>query len=214
VDISAEVDAADDLPATDLDPEALVDRSEHGLGLYLDPTSPDDPQRDERGRRVWISQAWEWILGRWQALPGWSSEFALTRFTVSTARVSDWFRAYNSSRPPDQRVRPGSFGLLSHPTPLFHALSNNALPAAPYDRDPRRWRTLPWYDRRTDDPLGIRVLKEMRSEEWEELATGLVLVDTLGDVVARCRERPEHKSLRPPPSQAAIPRASCVAARC
>jgi hypothetical protein len=31
--------------------ERMQDWSEHGLGLYLDPGTPDDPRRDEKGRR-------------------------------------------------------------------------------------------------------------------------------------------------------------------
>lgn len=40
----------------------LVDWSEHGLGLYLDPTDPENPRRDEQGRRIWLKEAWDWIV--------------------------------------------------------------------------------------------------------------------------------------------------------
>ena len=34
--------------------------------LYLDPTAhdPDRPRRDRKGRRLWVKQAWRWILRR------------------------------------------------------------------------------------------------------------------------------------------------------
>jgi hypothetical protein len=66
----------------------LADWSEHGLGLYLDPTDPDRPRRDRDGRRLWVAQAWRWILERADGtkprLPSWASAYALTRFTVSS----------------------------------------------------------------------------------------------------------------------------------
>src|SRR5262249_2109191 len=65
-----EIVAAIDDPAADEAPtgteELLADWSEHGLGLYLDPTAddPDRPRRDRKGRRLWVAQAWRWILRR------------------------------------------------------------------------------------------------------------------------------------------------------
>jgi hypothetical protein len=195
-DVPAELDAADDEPFED--GETVVDRSEHGLGLYLDPTNPDDPQRDDQDRRVWITQAWEWILGRRSSLPTWAREFALTRFTVSSPRVSDWFKRYNDSHSLSERVRPGSFGLLAHPSPFFRALSGGALPAAPYDRDPRHWGSLAWYDRTSGARLRVAQVSDLIDrEQWSELRKGSVAVDSLQDVVNRYRLRPEHKSLEP-----------------
>jgi hypothetical protein len=66
--------AAEIVAALDADPgddegpsetaELLADWSEHGLGLYLDPTArdPDRPRRDSEGRRFWVAQAWQWVL--------------------------------------------------------------------------------------------------------------------------------------------------------
>jgi hypothetical protein len=94
----------------------LLDRSEHGLGLYLDPMSPDEPRTDSHGRRIWISTAWEWILGRRRDLPRWAESLALTRFTVSTSRVADWLRSYNDSLP---RERWGASWLVRLARPPF-----------------------------------------------------------------------------------------------
>jgi len=129
VDASEEADDAPDEPRLTLEVEDLVDRSEHGLGLYLDPTNPEAPQRDEQDRRVWMSEAWDWILERRPDLPEWSASYALTRFTVSTARVQDWFRSYNKSLSRERWVRPGSFGLLAHAS-----LGFGALPAGRFQR--------------------------------------------------------------------------------
>jgi hypothetical protein len=81
--------------------DELVEWKEHGLGLYLDPIDPERPRRDAMRRRIWIRQAWEWILGRDGAalLPSWAQTLALTRFTVSRPTVERWFRAYNQGLP-------------------------------------------------------------------------------------------------------------------
>jgi hypothetical protein len=73
---SADAEAA---PTEDIDP--LVDWSEHGLGLYLDPT--DEQRRDQKGRRLWIREAWEWILtraltGETVLEPAWFHRYAVS----------------------------------------------------------------------------------------------------------------------------------------
>lgn len=75
----------------------MEDWSEHGLGMYLDPIDPEAPARDEQGRRVWMRQAWDWILTRASneelpALPDWAERPALNRFTMSGPRQASWFR--------------------------------------------------------------------------------------------------------------------------
>jgi hypothetical protein len=120
--------------------DELADWSEHGLGLYLDPTSddPDQPRRDDQGRRLWIAEAWQWILagadGEQLPLPAWADRYALTRFTISSPHLEDWFKGYNEQRPWADKIRPGSFGLLAHPSNL----ASKALPAATYEPDPDR----------------------------------------------------------------------------
>jgi hypothetical protein len=125
------------------------------------------------------------------------ASYALTRFTVSTARVQDWFRGYNKPLPRERWVRPGSFGLLAHASPGFGDSTAGPLPAAPYDRDSRRWPHLSWYDRRTGEPLEVERFPSDPDERADALATGRVFIDTLGDVLGRYRHRIEHKSLAP-----------------
>jgi hypothetical protein len=201
-----EIVAAIDDPA-DEDPieteELLADWSEHGLGLYLDPTARDldRPRRDRKGRRLWVAQAWRWILRRAEekktALPSWASTYALTRFTVSSPTLERWFSGYNRERPRTERVRPGSFGLIAHPLGL--GPGDDSRPSAPYEGDSARWPELDWYDRRTGRP--VRVLTIAAGDDAEArahaLARGDVPIRTLGDVLSQYRRRPEHKSLAP-----------------
>jgi hypothetical protein len=195
-----------DAPDTD-DPaslaEQLADWSEHGLGLYLDPTAPDPdtPRRDDRGRRLWVAKAWEWILANARGLnpplPPWATSYALTRFTVSSPRVEAWFAGYNATRPRPERIRPGTFGLLAHPHPL--TAPGVPLPAATYEPNPDRWPALNWYDRRGGKPLRVTTLNPDDDPEAraEALARGDVPIQLLRDVLSNYAQRAEHKSLDP-----------------
>jgi hypothetical protein len=198
VDSVEEAEQAEELGGSHED--ELVDWKEHGLGLYLDPIDPERPRRDDKGRRIWIRQAWEWILSRDGAapLPSWAPTLALTRFTVSRPTVERWFRAYNQGLPWPDRIRPGSFGLLAHPSGYFAELSGLRQPAGPYESDPSAWGSLSWYDRRSGERLEVRTATGRDVDEVADaLASGAVIVETLGDVVTRYSLRPEHKSLGP-----------------
>jgi hypothetical protein len=204
-------DAPDDEPTGDED--SLTDWSEHGLGMYLDPTIklPGKPQRDEKGRRRWIRDTWDWVLSGLDAqaspMPAWAQQYALTQFTVSSPALAKWFKGYNAHQPSEQHIRPGSFGLIAHPDPAFYTPAAEpgarrkppGLPAAPYERNPERWTELPWYDRATGDPLNI-ITAQARDEPERfahALTSGAVIIDTLANILARYTRRPEHKSLAP-----------------
>jgi len=196
VDSVEEAEQAEEIGGSHED--ELVDWKEHGLGLYLDPIDPERPRRDDKGRRIWIRQAWEWILRRDVAtpLPSWARTLALTRFTVSRPTVERWFRAYNAGLSWAERIRPGSFGLLAHPSGYFADLAGVRQPAAPYESDPRAWNSLPWYDRRSGERLKVLTATGSDADELADaLASGAVIVETLGQVVTRYSLRPEHKSL-------------------
>ncbi|MBU1866016.1 MAG: hypothetical protein KKE89_06345, partial [Actinobacteria bacterium] len=106
----------------DADPDGLEAWTEHGLGLYLDPTGPK-PDRDDQGRRVWMRQVWEWTLtraltGTEPPLPDWAPTYALTRFSLTSQTTAAWFTGYNKTVTPDREMRAGNFGLLAHPAPF------------------------------------------------------------------------------------------------
>ncbi len=194
---------------SDGEPE-LGDWSEHGLGLYLDPTDPEHPRRDEEGRRIWIKEAWDLVLrealGLQKALPIWANRFALTRFTISSPHLASWFAGFDEGKPFEEKMRPGSFGLLAHgnygnlpPTGL-----RIALPAAPYESNPDRWEDLRWLDAGTGARVElIGTDPEIEPGRFAEaVQSGLVPVKRLRDVLRKFRERPEHKSLAPDGSPA------------
>jgi hypothetical protein len=196
--VDREIDPEDTADTDDM----LATWSEHGLGLYLDPTAtdPDKPLRDNKGRRLWIRDAWQWILAHaldaTPALPDWAGRYALTRFSVSSPNVQRWFRGYDASHPKEEAIRPGSFGLLAHPTLLS---SSAHLPAATYDPNPDNWRQLDWYDRRTGNPTQITTLRPTDDPDLyaDALHQGATPIATLADIITAYQHRPEHKSLAP-----------------
>ncbi len=177
------------------DADEMVDWSEHGLGAYLDPTGPE-PERDEDKRRVWIRQVWEHVLTGDSPEPEWADTPALTRYTVNTPAAAKWFTTYNRNRPPRDRVRAGNFGLLAHPDPMTVA-GELPRPTAPYETDPAKWLNLPWYDRRTGDPMTVTTLRPTTDPERFDIAiaAGATRIHTLGDILNRFPHHPEHKSL-------------------
>ncbi len=132
------------------------------------------------------------LTGEAHDYPEWGGRFAVTRFTLSGPRTAEWFAGYNATRPLRERIRPGSFGLIAHPATGFPGQ-----PAAPYERDPNQWPTLPWYDRATGHEMAVAREASLRGEAAELLASGTVPIQTVGDVIHRYRLRPEHKSLSP-----------------
>ncbi len=182
------------------DEEQLADWSEHGLGAYMDPSgrAPED-QRDEKGRRIWIREAWEWIIGnavgRQVRMPAWAERPALTRFTVSSPRLARWFQ--------HAEVRPGSFGLLAHADSAFYGQDRGdftekavPMPAAPYEQDPAKWTDLDWHDRHSGNSVRIATLVG-KCDPDALTQGGAVVVETMARVLGRYVCRPEHKSLAP-----------------
>jgi hypothetical protein len=65
----------------------ILKRSEHELGAYLDPLTPGIERRDATANRIWIDDAWRWILAAHHnpdaPLPAWTDRPAVSRITVS-----------------------------------------------------------------------------------------------------------------------------------
>lgn len=184
------------------DADELADWSEHGLGLYLDPT--DEQERDPQRRRVWVRDAWQWFLT--DALtdttprqPPWADRYAVTQFSVSTPTHAGWFRTPETGGYVAGKPRPFGFGLLGHVDP-FAANWVEAHPAAPYDKDPRRWAELQWYDRHTGQPVttvSTAGLADDPSRLAGTLAAKVAPLRTIADILRTHGSRAEHKSLQP-----------------
>jgi len=183
--------------------EQAGDWSEHGLGLYMDPT--DDQRRiGEQRRRAWMQHAWQWILDTALShavspLPDWAERYALTQFTVSTPNHTGWFQAPNTGGYVAGKPRPFAFGLLGHVDP-FATHWVDPHPAAPYDREPARWGQLPWYDRRTSEQLRTMSADRLGDDPQalvNALTSGAAVLRTVANVIRLHGERPERKSRGP-----------------
>lgn len=204
VAVSDEPDEGDVDGETEADDE-LTDWSEHGLGLYLSPLIDDRgrPLRDKTKKkkpRIWVGDAWRWVLrdalGDDPADLPWAGLPAVTRFTISSPAIVGWFGGRDRELPPNERMRPGGFGLLAHPA---EEDVSGRMPAGPYETNPERWETQDWYDRRSHRQVQITTTDPVSAPERfaTELAAGALRVRTLGEVLATYDQRPEHKSLAP-----------------
>jgi len=166
----------------------LVKWSEHGLGHLLNPTDPDSDDRD------WMRQVWEGIvreaLGLPVTWPNWLDRPALSRLTVSSPELLKPFTGMNAGKGYADQIKPFSFMLVGHVSPLGHPTGVDASRfqmVAPYETDPRGWLGLPWIDRYS----GKRVPVTTDPHDHRPAHAHL---QTFGDVLGAFQTHPEAKS--------------------
>lgn len=211
VDAHEESHDARDTPAGE-DAGELTDWSEHGLGMYLDPSAAagTPAARDSKGGRLWIRDAWQAILTAelnhtHLQLPAWADRFAVTQFSVSTPAHARWFHL-DSDTHTAGKPRPFGFGLLAHVDPAAQQLRHHSgvpvtHPAAQYDKRPQSWTSLTWYDRHTARPIHVASADTL-GDDPDTLARAFTTGDpltlrTIGNVLRHHPRRPELKSLTP-----------------
>lgn len=192
---AAHLESDDDEPDEESD-LSIVKRSEHGLGLYLNPTG--DRSYD------WMAETWRYIitrhvLGREADRPEWFDYPAAMRLTITSWDVLRSFNKFNEGKPFAQRVKPWNFGMSF--TPIEHSLprklNKDMRLIAPYENDLSKWRDLPIFTvsngesvevRLTDDPNG------WTGEPWIGIREGdLIPVKTYGMMIEDYVNHPEPK---------------------
>jgi hypothetical protein len=162
--------------------------SEHGLGHLLNPSNPDDDDRD------WIGQVWNSIVRRSLGFSGSRPSFAglpaVGRVTVSSPTVLRPFRFLNDRRSYPSQVKPFNFLLTCHVAPFGHPPGVEPTQfhlVAPYDLHPDRWQRTRWIDQYSGKTYRVQC------GDFNAGSRGVVHVQTYGDVLEAYEFHPESK---------------------
>jgi hypothetical protein len=161
--------------------------SEHGLGHLLNPTDPDADDRE------WIAQVWLNIIRRALVLPGNAIGFeslpAVGQLAISSPPLLDPFEALNRRKHYRNQVKPFNFLSTCHVRPFGHpygAVPERFQLIAPYERDSRRWLTMPWIDRYSTNTYQI-------STDGDHGDRKTARVKTYGEIIEEYAYHPESK---------------------
>jgi hypothetical protein len=184
------------------DSPRIVKRSEHGLGLYLNPESRTASGPDARNKDSWITQAWEWIvrtyaLGEKTADLEWINRPAATRLTITTPELMRPFQAFNDGYSYQEQVKPHNFMLAFHPVRLVRAVYPNMRLIAPLS-DPEYWSEYSVFD--LHGKRGVELYITGDHESWDgnlpsasDIAGWRVPVKTYKDILREYVRHPEVK---------------------
>ncbi|HEX2809223.1 MAG TPA: hypothetical protein VHN80_23915, partial [Kineosporiaceae bacterium] len=170
--------------------------SQHGLGRYLDPVTPREDRRDDKGQLVWVLAAWQWIAAAMQdphtPLPDWAHLPAVSRISVSSITLWRPFRSWNRGKPWADQVKPFNFLLVADVDPF--GFPPGADPArfrliAPYTDKPDEWDGLEWRNLYDPDGPTYRITTDRDAPAEPDLA----IVKSYGQVLREYRLHPEHK---------------------
>jgi len=121
--------------------------SEHGLGHFLNPTDPEDEDRE------WIAQAWLGMirkgLGLRTEIPHFESLPAVGRVTISSPAVMRPLANMNTGKKYCDQLKPFNFLLSCHVKQLGHPVGTDPTRfhlITPYNLDPREWLKTEWID--------------------------------------------------------------------
>ncbi len=159
--------------------------SEHGLGLYLNPT---DPESADRG---WMRQVWQYLLdeahGLRPALPEWADRPALTKTVVSSPFIARALRYYNAGKSYTEQVKPFNFVLtLTERNKIADERPERLI--APYMSDPRQWTVGEWQKLYDPESLPVHI------NTGKQPGPGQIIVQSFRKVIAHYRTHPEEKA--------------------
>jgi hypothetical protein len=161
--------------------------SRHGLGHLLNPTDPEDSDRD------WTCAVWNTIVRRALGLSVKKLEFAnlpaIGRITVSSPALMKCLESLNAGKPYPEQIKPFNFLQTCHVAPFGHPEGVDPEKfhlVTPYDPDPRNWLAKDWIDQYTGKRYRVTTMDQYGSRQTER-------VKTYGDVVAEYEFHPESK---------------------
>jgi hypothetical protein len=130
--------------------------SEHGLGHLLNPSDPEDEDRE------WIARVWLNMVRRALGLRTRNTRFesrpAIGRVTVSSPAVMRSFARFNEKKRYVDQIKPFNFLLTCHVKQLGHppgADPERFHLIAPYESNPKQWLEMPWIEQYSKQTYGI-----------------------------------------------------------
>jgi len=122
--------------------------------------------------------------------PDWLTQPILTRLSISTPTMRDWFKGLNGKKPYPGQIKPHNFLLTAHVAPLGHPVGvdpDKFILIAPYTDDTRTWHRMPWINRYD----GKRYPVEAAMSDRDPDAAALM---TFGAYLRQFKHHPESKS--------------------
>ena len=161
--------------------------SEHGLGHLLNPTDPDDEDRD------WIAQVWLNMVRRALGLQTQGLSFehlpAVGRVSISSPAVMRSLDEFNAGKKYRDQVKPFNFLLTCYVRQFGHPIGTDPECfhlIAPYDSDPRDWLKNLWIDKYSKKRYRISATGHHGDRRTAR-------VKTYGDVLREYEFHPESK---------------------
>lgn len=161
--------------------------SEHGLGHLLNPTDPDNEDRE------WIAKAWLAMIRKSLRLSnevtGFKDAPAVGRVSVSSPAVMRPLHKLNAAKPYADQIKPFNFLLSSHVRQFGHPIGvdpEHFHLIAPYESNPRRWPQISWVDQYTGKSYRVTTTGEHGTRHAAR-------VKTYGDVLLEYEYHPESK---------------------
>ena len=161
--------------------------SEHGLGHLLNPTDPEDEDRE------WIAQSWFGMirksLGLQSENPSYEQQPAVGRITISSPVVLRPLANINAGKKYCDQIKPFNFLLTCHVKQFGHPIGTDPTRfhlIAPYNSDSREWLKTPWIDQYSGQQYRI-------TTEGHHGSRQTARVKTYGDVLREYEFHPESK---------------------
>lgn len=166
----------------------LIKPSQHGLGHLLNPTDPDNDNRD------WITHAWEYLLtaedGAATEEPEWFDRPAVGRLTATNPGLHRLLSPLNEGRSYTDQLKPFNFLLIAFVHPVERPSDEPRVALiAPYSNDPATWENQPWVNRYSGREYRVTTEPSDNRER-----PGVVTVKNYRDVLREYATNPEHKS--------------------
>lgn len=173
----------------------IVKRSEHGLGLYSNPLTPD-PEIENAKKPDWYASVWEWIIrteidGQRLPKPDWFWLPAVSVFPVRTQHVWSALQSFNTGKSYYEQMRPFGFHLSVHPSGMSGELADGSKVrlVGAFTPDSGKWPDQLYVDVHTGKPYRITT----DSDSEMQFESDVILVKDYNEVVHRYIRHPEIK---------------------